>query len=391
MCLLPQHRSNESTMPSPLVKVFIILAASLLAPLCAQAQAPRAQVVEDDVPRAVPVQPPGRTPPKAQVVDEEPSTPRTTQAPARATLKPTGPDEDLFDYAALAYSQKEYSLAAYNYNQYLTTYPDGRHGSEALFRMGECYLYQSKLDEAGRAYRDVVNRFPKAEVAPYAALRLGVLSYNRQDYKGAATYFTFCETKTTVQALTLQSAYYNSMAALKLNDTKKQIASLKTVVSIKKNNEYLQDALLSLANAYQAAGQNKEALPLFLELSDSAKTEELQADASLKAAVILTEQKKPDEAAELYKKVLNLRGATAQQRGASMYGSIASDYAKSDYDSVIEAYNRNAAIAPTDDLRPRLMVTVGNAYRMKKSYARAIDHTVKTTTQDISFIYKFSL
>ena len=39
-----------------------------------------------------------------------------------------------------------------------------------------------------------------------------MLRYNAEDFKAATTFFNFCETKSTVQALTLQAAYYRSLA-----------------------------------------------------------------------------------------------------------------------------------------------------------------------------------
>lgn len=335
-------------------------------------QAPKAQVIEDDPPRAVPIAPGGGTAPRAQIVDEEPA--RRTSQPATPTApKPTGPDEDLFDYAMLAYSQKEYAMAAQNFGQYLTTYPTGRHVAQSLFRLGECYLNQNLTEDAERCYREVVNRFAKDAMAPYAALRLGVLTYNKQDFRAATTYFNFCETKSTVPALTVQSAYYKSMAHARLGDTKKQIEALKSVLAIKENNDYRQDALLNLATAYQTTGNNKEALPILQELAANATDDKVKADAGLKAAIILGEQKKPDEAGVIYQQVLKNLTASPEQRGAALVGYVSSLYAKGDYDAVIDTYNRNAAVSPPAELRARLLMHVGDAQRMKKNYARAID------------------
>ena len=62
---------------------------------------PRALPVEDDVPKAIPV-----SPPKAQPVPDAP--PRTK-----------GPDDDMFDFATLAYDRQEWGMAAQSYAKYL--------------------------------------------------------------------------------------------------------------------------------------------------------------------------------------------------------------------------------------------------------------------------------
>ncbi len=357
-----------------MTRIFVISAAAvaLVGPILAQT-APRAEVIDDTVPRAVPLPSANRPAPKAQVVDEEkPKSTAPATAPAAAS-KPKGPDEDMFDYAMLAYSQKEYSIASQNFGQYLSSYPAGRHVPQALFRLGECYLNLRQLDECARCFKEVVNRFPKDTIAPYAALRLGVLSYNAQDFRGATTYFSFCEMKSTVQTLVVQAAYYRSLACSRTGDTKKQIEALKVVVAQKKDNEYLQDALLNLATAYQTTGETKAALPILQELAASAKDERIKTDAELKAAVMLDGQGKRDEAAVLYSSVLKNLVAPTEARGAALVGYVAALYDRGEYDAVIDTYNRNAAIAPPEELRPRLLLQVGNASRMKKSYARAID------------------
>jgi TolA-binding protein len=344
-------------MPRPSIVLFAL---ALVVSHTASAQrAPRAVPVDEDPPRAVPVEENTR---RAQEVPEAPATPR-----------PSGPDEDLFDYAMLAYSQKEYTIAAANFGQYLSTYPTGRHLAQALFRLGECYLYTQQVDEAARCYREVVNRFARDPMAPYAGLRLGVISYNRQDFKGAVTYFNFCESKSSIPALTLQAAYYRSMSLARLGDTKKQIEALKAVLAVKEKNEYRQDALLSLATAYQTTGSNKDALPILRELADSATDDQVRADAALKAAIILGEQQKTDEAATLYQQVLKTITASPEQRGAALVGYVSALYAKGDYDAVIDTYNRHASVSPPRDLQARLLMHVGDAQRMKKSYGRAVD------------------
>lgn len=347
----------------------------LLCVSAAAQNAPRAQVIEDNPPpRAVPIPADGQSAPRAQVVEEEPARNRPPSQPAAPQgPRPSGPDEDLFDYAMLAYSQKEYGMAAQNFGQYLTTYPGGRHVAQSLFRLGECYLNQNQMADAERCYREVVNRFAKDAMAPYAALRLGVLNYNKQEFRAASTYFNFCETKSTVPTLTVQAAYYRSMAHSRLGDTKKQIEALKTVIAVKEGNDFRQDAMLNLATAYQTSGNNKDALPLLQELASNATDDKVKADAALKAAIVLGEQKKPEEAGELYQAVLKNLSAAPEQRGAALVGYVSSLYAKGDYDAVIDTYNRNAAVAPPAELRARLLMHVADAQRMKKNYARAID------------------
>lgn len=325
-------------------------------------------------PRAIPVEDPPPALPKAVPVEE----PKTMPAPPRAQAVeedtgPKGPDQDLYDYAMLAFGQKDYSIASQSFGKYLQAYPQGRLVPQALFRLGECYRLDGKSEEFQRYYREVVDRYPKSDVAPNAAYWLGVSSYNALDFKSAASYFALCEAKSEVPAVKLAAAFYKSESYAGLKDRKKQLEALKPVLAVKKGNDFLEKALLSSATLLQADGKNKEALPVLMELLETSGDPKVQADAALKVAIIQSEMKKPDAAAEMYDRVLKNKLAGPEQQGAALVGLISELSAKGAWDEITDLYNRNATLLPPAELRPRMFMQVGNAHRAKKSYARAID------------------
>lgn len=321
----------------------------------AQQTPPRAEpVTEDNVPRAVPVKPA----PRAEVVED---------------AKPKGPDEDMFDYATLAFGQKDYVIAAQSFANYVKTYPAGRHLSEALFKLAECYRSTDRIGEAERYYREVMDKHPKSESAPLAAYWLGGISLKNNDYKAAATFFGFCASRSENPKVKNAASFYQSEAYGQLKDRKKQLEALKPVIAMKQDNEWLEKALLSAATIHQAEGDLKQAVPELQELLATSKDPAVQGDAALKLALINGDQKKPDEAVAMYDRVLKNTATPAEQRGAALVGLVSELYAKKDYDRVVDTYNRNSSLLPPAELRPRLLMHVGNAHRSKKSYARAID------------------
>ncbi len=352
-----------STVPFRPACVAIMLAASAA---MAQKAPPRAIPVEDPppaLPKAVPVNPndlpDGVVPPRAQAVVED--------------TGPKGPDQDLYDYAMLAFGQKDYAIASQSFGKYLQSYPQGKMVPQAMFRLGECYRLEGKSEEFQRCYREVVDRYPKSDVAPNAAYWLGVSSYNAMDFKAAASYFALCESKSEVPAVKLAAAFYKSESYAGLKDRKKQLEALKPVLAVKKGNDFLEKALLSSATILQADGKNKEALPVLTELLETSGDPKVQADAALKSAIIQSEMKKPDEAAAMYDRVLKIKDAGPEQQGAALVGLISELTAKGAWDEITDLYNRNSMLMPPVELRPRMWMQVGNAHRAKKTYARAID------------------
>ncbi|HYF37357.1 MAG TPA: tetratricopeptide repeat protein, partial [Prosthecobacter sp.] len=325
--------------------------------LHAQQQVPRAVPLDDDapVPKAIPVSP-------------QPSQPK-----APAPNKPKGPDEDLFEYGSMVYDRQEYDLAAESFAKYLQNYPSGRHVPIALFRLGECYRQQKKLKMAETYFVEVVNRYPDSEGAPSAAYRLGAMRYNVKDFQKSADYFAFCESKSPLPQVRLAAAFYKAQAYQMMGDSKRQMAALSTVIATKTENPYREPALLTMGSALLLADRKEEALPLFLDLIQISKDKAVVAEASINAAVLHAELGKPAEAIPLFKKALDMPETPQAKRSIALVGIVQSMFAQGDYDGVIAHYTANASLLPQGDTRPKMLLLVANAYRMKKSYARAVE------------------
>jgi len=328
-------------------------------------QAPRALPVDDEdrVPKAIPV---GKTPPKAQPVTDEPKSP-----PPAARVKEPG--DDMFDFASLAYDRQEWGMAAQSYAKYLQQFPTASLVPEALFRVGECYMKQNQLKQASGYYEEVVNRYPSSDGAPSAAYRLGAMTFNDSKFADSAKYFTFCEARTKSTQVKLAAAYHKGRAYGMAGDKEKQAAALSSVIAVKTDNPYRETALLTLGSLYLGQDKKTEALPIFDELVKTSGDRAIIAEASIRAAVLYAELKKPDESIAMFEKALRMPETTEQNRGISLVGIIQSLYAKGDYDAVIEYYNKNSEVLPPGPSRAKMLLLVGHSYRTRKSYARAVE------------------
>ncbi|MBL9133098.1 MAG: tetratricopeptide repeat protein, partial [Verrucomicrobiaceae bacterium] len=111
----------------------------------------------------------------------------------------------------------------------------------------------------------------------------------------------------------------------------------------------------------------------FDELVKNSTDNAVIADAALRAGVLYAEMNKPDEAVAMFQKALSLKETSDANRGIALVGIIQALNAKGDYDSVIDFYNRNSEVLPPGNVRPRMLLLVGHAYRQRKSYARAVE------------------
>lgn len=325
-------------------------------------------VLGQGVPRAIPVEEDERPIPKAIPVD-----PTVRPAQPAAPPKPKTPDQDLFDYASMIYDRGEFGLAAQSYGEYLQNYPSGDQVPLALFRVGECYMKQNQLKVAETYYMEVVGRYPNSEGAPSAAYRLGAMRFNSRDFEESARQFAFCETKTTLPQVRLAAAYNRARAYQMLNDPVRQTAALQSVVNARQDNPYREAALLMLGTVYLGQDKKAEALPLFLDLLKESKDNAVLSEANVKAAVLQAELGKPEDAIPLFERALKITETTPQNRGIALVGIVQALFAKGDYEGVIDNYHRNSGVLPEGEIRPKMLLLVGNAYRMKKAYARAVE------------------
>ena len=121
------------------------------------------------------------------------------------------------------------------------------------------------------------------------------MTFNDSKFTDSAKYFGFCETKTKSAAVRLAAAYNKSRAYEMLGDKAKQATALNSVIAVKSENPYRETSLLTLGSIYLGQDKKTEALPIFDELVKTSADRAIIAEASIRAAVLYAELKKPEE------------------------------------------------------------------------------------------------
>ena len=325
------------------------------------AQAPRAIPIQEAPPRAVPVDSGAPAPVRAQpVVDPN---------------RPTGPDEDLYDYATLAYAQQDFKIALKPFSDYVKLYPTGRHAAEAWFRLAECYHKTSQRPEAIRTYNEVIVRHPKSEAASSAAYRLGMYAYEAREFPKAVSWFDITERLSTTPDIRTAASFNKALSFKYSGQAAKALSSFKIVAAstspaMQKEVEISQQEIATLA---VEAGRKEEALAAFKQILASSKDEKVIGDALLRSGFLLNELGKPDEGLKNFERVLAMKSLPADKRALAGYGLIQGNFVKGKYDEVISSYTGNSSLVLSDELRPKQLLIVGSAYQKKQMYRQAID------------------
>lgn len=325
--------------------------------------------IAQQVPRAVPVDEPA--PVKAVPVDPVPPKAKPVVDPNR----PAGPDEDLFDYATLCYTQQDYQIAIKPFSDYVRTYPQGRHAAEAWFRLGECYAKVGQKSDAARAYNETITRHPRSESAASAAYRLGSAAYSAKDFERGVTWFEIAERQSTVVDIRL-AATFNKALCLKYGGQKaKALTAFKTVTASKSPTMFreIDISLQEITTLAIELGQKEDALAAFKQILETSKDAKVLGDALLRSGLLLNETGKADEAMKNFRRALATPDLPAEQKGIAVFGLIQGNYVKGDYDAAIQTYTANASVVPPADLQAKQLLIVGTAYKNKQQYRQAIE------------------
>lgn len=333
-------------------QVSVLMAAGFLigSAICVAAQ--------DEPRRALPVNPDGVT----EIV------PRSQ--PANRPLVANAED-DLFNYATMAYEKRYFVIAEKQFSEYLKDYPAGAHADGAWFRLGECYLKQDQYEKAEECYSKVIRNYKEGDFVGSSSYRLGSLAYNRNEFKSAEPFFALAYTKSNRDEIKIPAAYYRGRCLKEVGNLKESIASFQLAAAKEKDNPYREVSMLEIARMEAESGNKEGAMTAFGGLIDDSTRPAVKGEAMFKSGILAAQAGKQAEAREFFKKTLEMKGAEDWKPDAQ-FNLIEAYYAEGDYKNVITTFTKG--IYPmSDELRPKMLLMVGNAYRHEEKFASAID------------------
>ena len=324
-------------------------------------------------PRAIPVQEPP-APVKAVPVDENAPVPARAQ-PVVDPNRPSGPDEDLYDYATLAFTQQDFKIALKPFADYVRLYPNGRHAAEARFRLAECYRKTNQRNEAIATYNEVMVNHPRSESASSAAYRLGMYAYEAREFVKASSWFEITERLSSSVEVRTAASFNKGLSLKYAGQPEKALASFKIVAASKNPNlqKEIEISLQELAALAVQAGRKEEAVAAYKQILASTKDTKIQGETLVRYGLLLNETGKPEEALKQFEKALATPDLPSEQRSIAVFGMLQGNYVSGNLDAAIESYTGNAKLVLPDELRPKQLLIVGTAYKKKQMYRQAIE------------------
>ena len=163
--------------------------------------------------------------------------------------------------------QKEHNSAILYYNK---VSPRSDYSDDATYGMATCYFTLRDYARAAEQYGQVLKRFAKSSLAPYAQYQLGVTFYNASQYSEAVeTLETFVKAYPDSQkegARTDEAWYWLARAYYKLSDYRNTTRAAQTVIDRFPNSPTFYKAKFFLAESVYWDGKYEQASTMYKEL-----------------------------------------------------------------------------------------------------------------------------
>ena len=328
--------------------------------------APKAELVTP-VPKAEPIIP-NETAPRAEIVIPK------TYPKAIPNLEYTENNEEkskaILEYANFVYSQKQWSIANAYYLKFIEISPNDTSTPLAAYRLAETYLKQKNTEDAKRAYLKIVEKFSKTEYFGPASYRLGSLAYSNENYKDAVTFFNTAKKSLEKNSVKLSATYYHARSLTEINDIDQALLAFEELSKIEQDNPYREAAILTLARTFADQKEEKKSISSFKKLLEISEREDIKAEALVKLGLMSNSLGNINEAKKYFSSALSLKEGDEWKPDAQFH-LIKIHYQEKNYQDVIDTYS-SGAFSMSDEIRPKMLLMVGNAFRQMDRHRDAI-------------------
>ena len=272
------------------------------------------------------------------------------------------PDEAQFNLANALYVRKNYTQAAAEYERYLGQFPEGKQRQAAMWWLGESYRFLKRTPAARSSYQNLTVTFQEGEFVGPATFRLATIDYEDKDYSTALGLFRRAATLAKGQDVRLYSRYSEALCLEQLGRRDETREVYDDIINTPGDNPYRDASRLALANLAVSQKRFAEAFKQYEGLSREAAKPELQAESSLKAGILASDLDQKDTALGLFKRAIELPGATSQVRADAMIAQLHLLYDTNKYQQLLDVYPSLRPALP-DTLGPEAMLMAANAQR----------------------------
>lgn len=183
-------------------------------------------------------------------------------------------DSLMFTSASRLFLKGDFENAKPALQKYVERFSDGRFIMGANFYLGECNYMDGNTEQAVKSYQYVAN-CPRSIFTEDALLRLGELSYKKNDYNNALSAFQRLENEAEVENNKIEAIIGQMRCMQKLGDVSSCVNSADKVINMPQASpEILREANYLKAKSLIALRRTTEAIPTLKQLAENTKSAE---------------------------------------------------------------------------------------------------------------------
>ena len=278
-------------------------------------------------------------------------------------------DSLTFESAQRFYMKGDCEHAIPHFENYLTTFPEGRYIIDANYYKGDCYYKQKNYRESVKSFENVIEK-GRNKFTEKALIRCGEIYYLDKNYSQALSKFQMLNDIAELSENRLEAKIGIVRCMVKLNNNEGIISSAEDLLQTSKvAPEIERECRFAMAKAYQNKGDKEKALEVYKELSKNPKSIEGAESKYLVAQMYFDEGK--DDNAE--KEIFDFadKGTAHQYWLARSFILLADIYTKrGEYfqaqqylESILENYTENDDIIPMTNGRLRSIKNLTNSQK----------------------------
>ncbi|MFQ5965193.1 MAG: tetratricopeptide repeat protein [Candidatus Scalinduaceae bacterium] len=254
-----------------------------------------------------------------------------------------GPATLQYDFANGLYNREMYTLAAIEYNEFITRFPDDPRVGNAIFFLGESYLKEKKIMEATNAFYKYLSLFPDGENAALIYYRRGRLKFAESNFNASAEFFVKALDTQPNNDLSTKIRYYLGKACIEIEEYENAIDAL-SVISDKISPLY-KASLLDLTTAYEKINKLSESINLLKTFIKEFPDSELAPSVRLRLSTNLIKLEKYEDAAAVLRTILD-NPSSDEIREKAYYQLCWCYFDTKDFEKVLSTANEYIELFP---------------------------------------------
>lgn len=270
-----------------------------------------------------------------------------------------------FDFANGLYAREMFNLAAIEYNEFITQFPDDPRLEDAIFYLGESYLKCEIVAESIKAFDKYLTLFPDGKHVALIYYRKGRIEFSESNFEKSAEFFTRSLAAVPGDELTTKISYYLGKSYIELKEYKKAIDALKNISN--RTSPVYPASLLDLATAYEKTDQLTESVNLLKTFVKEFPDSEIVPSVRLRLSTSLIKLKKYEDAIVELQAVLH--NPCASETKEKAYYQLCWCYSNiGDFEKVLSTANKFMDLFPESDYITEVIFLQAEASFETKNY-----------------------